>query len=305
MKATLDTFVLPYFTFHEVATLGPCRVTALIGNGSNPGLDYMLAEEAMGQEALVVEEASADGEVQHLRVYNHSDRPVLILEGEILVGGKQNRLCNSTVMVPAHSRLYIPVSCVESRRWNYRTQKFSTSPSSSSIDVLRRLKAGKFGRRSHHSDQQAIWRAIEHVQRQAKHLSSTSDHDELMRIRREDLATFLDQNRCPEDAIGVAVIVGSVGYVLDLFDKPSTCRHYWRQKIHSAMAVALYSLGHVEPATIDRLEQEIEELPESRWTSVGTVGMGHERRTITSQDSQVTALYLDDVPVHVNLVSRE
>jgi hypothetical protein len=25
--------------------------------------------------------------------------------------------------------------------------------------------------------------------------------------------------------------------------------------------------------------------------------MGHERRTITSQDSQVTALYLDDVPV--------
>ena len=37
----------------------------------------------------------------------------------------------------------------------------------------------------------------------------------------------------------------------------------------------------------------------------GRVGMGHERRTITSQQSQVTALYLDDVPVHVNLVSRE
>ena len=40
-------------------------------------------------------------------------------------------------------------------------------------------------------------------------------------------------------------------------------------------------------------------------SSVGTVGMGHERRAITSQDSQVTALYLDDVPVHVNLISRE
>jgi hypothetical protein len=305
MNATLDTFLLPYFELQEVATLGPCRVMALIGDSSNLGADYMLAEDAISQGDLVIEEVSIEGQVPQLRVSNRSDQPVLILEGDILVGGKQNRLCNSTVMVPAHSTLDIPVSCVESRRWRYRSQKFSTSSSSSSIDVLRRLKAGKFGRRSHRSDQQAIWRTIEHVQRQVQHSSSTTDHEELMRIRREDLGEFLDQNPCPEDAIGVAVIVGSVGYVLDLFDKPSTCRHYWRQKIHSAMAVALYGVGRVQPASMDRLEEEIEELPENRWTTVGTVGLGLERRAITRHHSLVTGFYLDDVPVHVNLISRE
>ena len=305
MNATLDTFLLPYFRFQEIATLGPCRVMALIGEDNTPGPEYTLAEDAIGNGTLVIEEASADGQVPRLRVYNRSDKPVLILEGDILVGGKQNRLCNSTVMVPSYSKLDLPVSCVESRRWRYQSEKFSTSGSSSSIDVLRKLKAGKFGRRSHHSDQQAIWRTIEHVQRQTKHTSATSDHEELMRIRREDLRVFLDQNSCPEDAIGVAVIIGAEGYVLDLFDKPATCQHYWQQKIHSAMAVALYGVGRVQPASMDRLEEEIEELPENRWTTVGTVGLGLERRAITRHHSLVTGFYLDDVPVHVNLISRE
>ena len=305
MNATLDTFLLPYFRFQQIATLGPCRVMALIGEDNTPGPEYMLAEDAIGNGTLVIEETSSEGQVPRLRVYNRSDKPVLILEGDILVGGKQNRLCNSTVMVPSYSKLDLPVSCVESQRWRYQSEKFSTSGSSSSLDVLRKLKAGKFGRRSHHSDQQAIWRTIEHVQRQTKHTSATSDHGELMRIRRGDLRDFLVQNPCPEDAIGVAVIIGAESYVLDLFDKPATCQHYWRQKIHSAMAVALYSTGWPPPARVDRLEQEIEELPESRWTTVKTVGMGHERRAITRHHSHVTALYVDDIPVHVNLVSMQ
>ena len=53
------------------------------------------------------------------------------------------------------------------------------------------------------------------------------------------------------------------------------------------------------------MEEEIEELPENRWTTVGTVGLGHERRAITRHHSLVTGFYLDDVPVHVNLISRE
>ncbi len=305
MNATLDTFLLPYFRFQQVTTLGPCRVMALINEDNAPGPEYMLAEDAISHGTLVIEETSAEGQVPRLRVYNRSDTPVLILEGDILVGGKQNRLCNSTVMVPSYSKLDLPVSCVESRRWRHQSEKFSTSPSTSSLDVLRRLKAGKFGRRSHHSDQQAIWRTIEHVQRQARHSSPTSDHEEVMRIRRRDLRDFLDQNPCPTDAIGVAVIIGAEGYVLDLFDKPATCQHYWRQKIHSAMAVALYGRRQVQPATIEKLEEDIDELPEISWSSITSIGMGHERRTITRQRSHVTALYVDDIPVHVNLVSMQ
>ncbi len=52
-----------------------------------------------------------------LRFVNHCERPVLLLDGEELVGAKQNRILNLTVLVPAHQTIVIPVSCVEAGRW--------------------------------------------------------------------------------------------------------------------------------------------------------------------------------------------
>ena len=125
MSAAVDICLFPFFELQEVATFGPCRVMALIGEGSTPGLDYMLVADAISRGDLEMEEVSVDGQVPQLRVYNRSDQPVLILEGDMFVGGKQNRLCNSTVMVAAHSKLEIPVSCVESRRWQYQSQSLA------------------------------------------------------------------------------------------------------------------------------------------------------------------------------------
>ena len=48
-----------------------------------------------------------------LRVINGADRPVLLLDGEELVGAKQNRVLNTSVLVAKGARLDIPVSCVE------------------------------------------------------------------------------------------------------------------------------------------------------------------------------------------------
>jgi hypothetical protein len=41
-------------------------------------------------------------------------------DGEQLVGAKQNRILNMTVLVAAETEVTIPVSCVERGRWGYR-----------------------------------------------------------------------------------------------------------------------------------------------------------------------------------------
>jgi hypothetical protein len=51
---------------------------------------------------------------------------VLIVEGEELMGAKQNRVVNVTILVAAGAELVIPVSCVEQGRWHYRSEKFSS-----------------------------------------------------------------------------------------------------------------------------------------------------------------------------------
>jgi environmental stress-induced protein Ves len=66
----------------------------------------------------VVEVAEVDesGQFSRLKVINRSDLSVLILDGEELVGAKQNRIVNTTILIAAESVTIIPVSCVEQGR---------------------------------------------------------------------------------------------------------------------------------------------------------------------------------------------
>ena len=52
----------------------------------------------------------------------------MIVDGEELIGAKQNRIVNLTILVPARSRIHLPVSCVEAGRWHHRTRHFGTAP---------------------------------------------------------------------------------------------------------------------------------------------------------------------------------
>jgi len=57
-------------------------------------------------------------------VANGADRPLLLLDGEELIGAKQNRILNTTVLVDAHMEVTIPVTCVEQGRWGYCGRQF-------------------------------------------------------------------------------------------------------------------------------------------------------------------------------------
>jgi hypothetical protein len=71
---------------------------------------------------------------------------VLILDGEELVGAKQNRIVNTTILVAAGAEIVIPVSCVEQGRWTYKSDAFSSkhrvmSPSIRKVKECERLTA--------------------------------------------------------------------------------------------------------------------------------------------------------------------
>ena len=59
-----------------------------------------------------------DAEVPTLVAYNPTLSPVLLMEGETVTGGRQNRVLNVSVLIPAGATIDIPVSCVEQGRWN-------------------------------------------------------------------------------------------------------------------------------------------------------------------------------------------
>lgn len=104
-----------------------------------PQADYVTLEEALAL-GFVVREVNEAGIVPMLTVENPLDSNVLLYDGEELVGAKQNRILNVTVLVGAASETPIPVSCVEEGRWSARS-KFFSAARHTAYPELRRRKA--------------------------------------------------------------------------------------------------------------------------------------------------------------------
>ncbi|WP_406700136.1 DUF6569 family protein [Singulisphaera sp. Ch08] len=297
-------------TLPEVRVGEPIRHEALsvfpLFSPSDGGVEYLLSEEAIGAGSVTVEEVSEGGSVPTLLVINTGDFSVLFLEGEELKGAKQNRVLNTSVLVAAHSKTSIPVSCVERGRWRYLSKNFSSGGSHSSSKLRRHLKASvarslKEGR-GHTSDQGAVW---EEVSRQMNSLGSTSETGAMSDTyeRHQDrLNEFREQLKYVEGASGVAVAVGSQVVAVDVFDRSSTCQKVWDRLLSGVVMDALES-GKPEklPESAD-VEALLAQLRAATWEPSPAVGDGQEYRTDSVPLSHASTLVLGDVVLHGSVV---
>ena len=130
----------------------------------NGRVEYRLSDEAFADESLLVEEVDESGSVPDLLVENKGDVRVLFLEGEELIGAKQNRILNTSVLVAAHTKIKIPVSCVEQGRWRHTSHYFGSSGSHTPSKLRRALKSSVSRsvkeNLGHTSDQGAVWNEV-------------------------------------------------------------------------------------------------------------------------------------------------
>jgi hypothetical protein len=89
--------------------------------------NYITLREAVRGKTASITEISAGGSVPELQLKNTGKQPVLVLDGEELIGAKQNRTANVTILAPAGKTVHIPVTCVEAGRWSYNREDFAPS----------------------------------------------------------------------------------------------------------------------------------------------------------------------------------
>jgi hypothetical protein len=105
-----------------------------------PVAEYATLEDALPL-GLRINEVSDAGSVPELAVTNPTAANVLLYDGEELLGAKQNRILNVTVLVGAKSTLAIPVSCVEEGRWRSSSASFASAPHAAHPELRRRKAA--------------------------------------------------------------------------------------------------------------------------------------------------------------------
>ena len=85
---------------------GGLAVFPLFASGSKT-MPYILAADALAAGSVVISEICEAGPIGSLVVDNGGDHPVLFVEGEEIVGAKQNRLVSRSVLVEARTYSHI------------------------------------------------------------------------------------------------------------------------------------------------------------------------------------------------------
>ena len=171
-------------------------------------------EEALADGSLNVTEVSAAGHVPELRVKNSGATPVLILDGEELVGAKQNRIVNVTVLVPPQSETVIPVSCIEAGRWAYSRPGF-TAAGRVLNQKIRSRKAESVSKnlkkhRRRFSDQGAVWDGVSETLFSLGVRSPTQSLSDSFESRTDAIGEFLEAFRLQPGQIGVICRIDGV-----------------------------------------------------------------------------------------------
>lgn len=270
-------------------------------------VEYRLADEALAAHTALVEEVSEAGSVPNLVVENKGDVRLLFLEGEELVGAKQNRILNTSVLVAAHSRIRIPVSCVEHGRWRYKSRYFSSGGSHSPSSLRRALKASVsqsvHRERGHTSDQGAVWNEVATLNASLGVDSSTSAMADAFGAYEGKIAEFHDRTQYVDGASGMAVAVGGKVVSIDLFDKPETCRKVWKRLLSGLVFDALNSKPPEREATAGDVEQLLAAAGDLPWSPAPVVGEGEEYRAESKAGDHATTLAFGGTVVHGSVVA--
>lgn len=201
-------------------------------------------------------------EVNKLILLNNSDRPLLLLAGEIVTGGKQDRVIGKDRIVPAHSDpIDLDVFCVEPGRWTGASNEFKSMGAQMAQPAVRaKAMADK--------DQQKVWDSVrgsasETVEVTAAAaapaarpgivggLSGTTSYarvmsngavqqqvDKIAEPVTREYKSLIAELRA-KNAVGVVAAVNGQIIWADIFASPQLLERYWPKLVRSYAAEAM------------------------------------------------------------------
>lgn len=271
--------------------------------------DYLTLDQALEQNTIEVHEINKDGSVPELKVINTSSIMVLILDGEELVGAKQNRIVNTTILIPAEAEIIIPVSCVEQGRWSYNASNFSSKERIMSSN-LRSMKSqhvnysvreeGKF-----RSDQNAIWEELSQKARRHDAVSPSMAMGEIYEKEKPTIDEYIDGFKNIDLQVGAAFMINGEIAGMDCLGKPETFSVVFKKLIGSYALDAIDSFeeGKEYKVLKSKLTSFIKNSTKAPVHTQKSVGEGMDCRLETKKITGFALCHEDQIP-HMSVFTR-
>ncbi len=261
---------LPRYRVLAPITHGSLTVFPVVATTTHDTSEFLTLDEGLRSGEVVVTEAGRvpglirrpyipeprrGPEVNRLVLVNNSDRPLVLLAGEIVTGGKQDRVIGKDRIVPAHSDpVDLNVFCVEPGRWTETTAGFKGMGAQMAQPSVRRNAMAR-------KDQSAVWSSVRDTQEKAMaatagapaaaEIGRTTSYAGVMNntvVQKEvdniaapidrDYRSILGDLRARRAVGVVAAIRGQIIWA-DIFANTGLLERYWPKLVRSYAAEAM------------------------------------------------------------------
>jgi hypothetical protein len=316
---------------------GSLTVFPVVSPKSYPTGEFLTLDEGLRSgEVVVTEYGNVQGlirrhgtpaiqqggaQVNRLVLINNSKRPLLLLAGEIVTGGKQDRVIGKDRIVPTESDpVDLSVFCVEPGRWVATSEHFNTSgatyasagaPTNSRNVGTIMAQPSVRAKAMAEKDQNQVWAEVRKQQQQATEmvtveaaspavqtevaeLAQTSSYARVMENKEvkaqvDELAKPIEQNYQSQikqlrdrNAVGVVVAVNGRVIWADIFASTELLEKYWPKLVRSYASEAVVSRAKGAEVTSKQAQAFLEDMDGRRETIENEPGV--YRQTEASGD---------------------
>ena len=248
-RSLTAAFVVFALTAHALAA--PFEFGEIIADGGLQLAPVYRSDSAISGPLLGLAQAFADGQAQiretgnvnSLEIENLSDHPLILLGGEIVEGGLQDRAIASDIVVPPKSSVRVGAFCVEKGRWSPLAGSDNSQfrPSGVFLDGDARA-AGQSGGAAQ-SNQLAVWEQVSKALSSLGVEAPTGNYREVAKsgavIANRERGTHFKQKIADDRrAIGLAVAYRGVVQKIETFAAPDLFATYRDQLIDSYVVAA-------------------------------------------------------------------
>ena len=279
-------------------------------DGPGANFTYISMKSALAKGIVEISEVSESGSVPELKVINHGEQPVLLVDGEEVQGAKQNRIINTSILLAGKSETVIPVSCTEHGRWNYSSRAFfdsgyvmpARSRSSKSERVFNSLKFNK----SFDAGQGAVWSEVASYHQELGTSSRSGAMRDAFNQKEQDFSDYLSKFPLQAGQKGMIVLINGQPAGADLLSMPEAYADLHEKLVKSFAVEAM-----IRPTQQDSEKEDLaieaynflQSLKEAEESSFEPVGLGEVLRYECPRSGGAALVYSDTV-VHLNIYPK-
>lgn len=273
----------------------------------NKKVDLMSLEIGLNLGLVEISEIDEGGTVGKVKVINNAVTPLLILDGEEIIGSKQNRVVNATIIIDAKSEKIIPVSCTEAGRWKYNTDKFQYSQHMAASRV-RRNKLGSVSKSlrnigSIKSNQSRVWADIADIEDDLHIESKTSALNDSYRQRELDIEEYKNAFSLQENQNGLLVYINGQVVGLEMVYNTSRYKEYHDKLVESYIIDAISKSDEKYDQSKESEADFLDDIRKASCESFDSVGLGVDYR-IENEDITGSAMVFEDTVINASIFKK-